>query len=128
MSEYKEHTGGRLALWLHGDPEKMIPLHREDDPTIVPLAYVGVKGHPNEGNAQRLVAAWNACEGIPTEALDTGVVQDMYEALKAEVKLDEHMSKCKECSGFEFCEEAAKISDEREALRRAALSKAEGRE
>ena len=34
-------------------------------------------------NATRLAAAWNACEGIPTEALEAGVVKDMLEALQA---------------------------------------------
>ena len=33
-------------------------------------------------NATRLAAAWNACEGIPTEALEAGVVKDMLEALQ----------------------------------------------
>ena len=31
---------------------------------------------------RRIMAAWNACEGIPTEALDAGVVKDMLEALR----------------------------------------------
>ena len=35
----------------------------------------------NKGNARRICAAWNACEGIPTEALEAGVVKDMLEAL-----------------------------------------------
>ena len=30
---------------------------------------------------RRLAAAWNACEGIPTEALEAGVVKDMLGAL-----------------------------------------------
>ena len=33
-------------------------------------------------NATRIAAAWNACEGIPTEALEAGVVKDMLEALR----------------------------------------------
>jgi len=32
-------------------------------------------------NARRIVAAVNACEGIPTEALESGVVREMVEAL-----------------------------------------------
>ena len=35
-----------------------------------------------EANATRACAAVNACEGIPTEALEAGVVKDMLEALR----------------------------------------------
>ena len=35
-----------------------------------------------EDDTLRLAAAWNACEGIPTEALDAGAVKDMLEALR----------------------------------------------
>ena len=34
-------------------------------------------------DAYRIAAAVNACEGIPTEALEPGVVKDMQEALQA---------------------------------------------
>lgn len=42
------------------------------------------KLHPNrdtiaEANARRLAAAWNACEGISTEALERGVVKELIE-------------------------------------------------
>lgn len=37
---------------------------------------------PNSNTMVRIVAAWNACEGIPTEALEAGVVKDMLEALR----------------------------------------------
>src|SRR5690606_23921954 len=33
-------------------------------------------------NARRIAATWNACEGIPTEALEAGVVREMVEALE----------------------------------------------
>jgi hypothetical protein len=35
-----------------------------------------------EANARRICATWNACIDIPTEALDSGVVSDMLEALQ----------------------------------------------
>ncbi len=35
----------------------------------------------NIANARRIVAAVNACEGIPTEALEEGAVKDLLEAL-----------------------------------------------
>ena len=31
---------------------------------------------------RRIMAAWNACEGISTEALEAGIVNDMLEALR----------------------------------------------
>jgi len=34
-------------------------------------------------DARRIAACVNACEGIPTEALESGVVQEMVEALEA---------------------------------------------
>jgi hypothetical protein len=34
-------------------------------------------------NARRIVAAVNACEGIPTEALELGIVADLLAALEA---------------------------------------------
>lgn len=33
-----------------------------------------------ESDARRLTAAWNACEGIPTEALEAGAVRRLVEA------------------------------------------------
>ena len=40
-------------------------------------------------NARRICAAWNACDGISTEALKAGVVKDMLEALKMVAWLDQ---------------------------------------
>lgn len=34
------------------------------------------------GNAKRFAAAWNACEGISTEALEAGVVKELRGALE----------------------------------------------
>lgn len=36
----------------------------------------------DRANARRIVAAWNACDGISTEALEAGAVADLLEALK----------------------------------------------
>lgn len=35
----------------------------------------------DEANARRIVACVNACEGIPTEALESGAVRELLEAL-----------------------------------------------
>lgn len=37
---------------------------------------------PAEANARRLVACWNACQSIPTEALEAGVVGELVEACR----------------------------------------------
>lgn len=38
---------------------------------------IAVIGKNQEGNANRLKAAWNDCESIPTKALESGVVGEM---------------------------------------------------
>jgi hypothetical protein len=37
---------------------------------------------PAEANARRLVACWNACQSIPTDALEAGVVGELVEAVR----------------------------------------------
>jgi hypothetical protein len=47
------------------------------------IAEINKRRAPNAADtARRLAAAYNACEGIPTEALEQGVVEQMVEALK----------------------------------------------
>jgi hypothetical protein len=41
-----------------------------------------------EASARRIVACVNACEGIPTEALEDGVVRELIEALQAIKRID----------------------------------------
>lgn len=45
-----------------------------------PVAWDG--GYNNADDMGRLAACWNACLGISTEALESGVVQEMLGALK----------------------------------------------
>jgi len=77
------HVGppGRFSMSLnaengHGICEIM---HCADDPGFANKELVI---DPN-ANARRLVACWNACLDIPTEALEAGVVKDLLEACKA---------------------------------------------
>ena len=49
-------------------------------------------------NATRLAAAWNACEGIPTEALEAGVVKDMLELHKENARILGYL--CDELQGI----------------------------
>ena len=50
--------------------------------TLNPYAGAVGAGAMVEGNTARIVAAWNACDGISTEALEGGVVRDLLEALQ----------------------------------------------
>lgn len=46
---------------------------------------------PAEVNARRLAACWNACQSIPTEALEAGVVEELLEAVrKASLWVDQY--------------------------------------
>jgi len=55
-----------------------------------------------EANARRIVACVNACEGIPTEALEAGVVRELVEALeRCKEILDDLECECDSYHGFE---------------------------
>lgn len=55
----------------------------QDEYPYAHVADVLASGPHPASDARRFVAAWNACKGIPTEALEAGVVQEMREALQA---------------------------------------------
>ncbi|HET6496837.1 MAG TPA: hypothetical protein VFH61_15885 [Thermoleophilia bacterium] len=74
MSE--KHTQGELAH----TPGAIWKVLRDERGN--PVAEVGYGPEALcEANARRLVAGWNACEGIPTESLETGCVNGLVEAL-----------------------------------------------
>ena len=52
-------------------------------------------------------AAWNACEGIPTEALEAGVVKDMLEALQGLLALYQGQHEYRETTPEEIAAEYA---------------------
>ena len=83
------------------------------------IAKVGGLGVGNDaqlkGNARRIVAAINACEGIGTEALEQGVVAELLDALEDAESF---------MSGFEDDEVQDGIN-ERLGRIRAALAKAQ---
>ena len=63
------HTQGRLkaypcvgTFFLFTDDERQV--------VVASGVGAGLSQEEQEANARRLAAAWNACEGIPTEALD----------------------------------------------------------
>lgn len=56
------HTEGKLSV--HG--ERIDSFHAQDGEFVVANCY----GQDAQENARRLVACWNACDGISTEDLD----------------------------------------------------------
>jgi len=97
------HTKGKLQYRKNPWDEGKYDL-RPDDSTpwaYAPVAHVKgdkrVTGGNGEANARRLAACWNACDGLPQDALDGGwtalglsqhakQLEDENVALKAEVK------------------------------------------
>lgn len=76
-----EHTKGRLAVkgeWIIPDAhaDRMIgsSTNKTDDKSNYAHAVAIVRGkyQDDKANARRLAAAWNVCEGIDTELLETG--------------------------------------------------------
>jgi hypothetical protein len=73
-----KHTPGRLSLrgtTLYG--RRLLGFAR-DERAVEHVARATTPGgtwkDETEANARRLAACWNACEGIPTELLETAVV------------------------------------------------------
>ena len=62
----EKHTPKRLKFWSQDENQTV------RDECDFPVAY-----YVSDNHAPRICAAWNACEGIPTEALEAGVVKDM---------------------------------------------------
>ena len=62
----KEHTKGRLVAEKHDLEEGVYQLYVHHDETGENVTWIG---ETDEANAHRLVACWNACEGVSTELL-----------------------------------------------------------
>ena len=67
------HRGNQIEIWRE-HPETGTPQ---------PQLIARVTERLDTGNAARIVAAVNACAGIPTAALEAGVIAEMREALEA---------------------------------------------
>jgi hypothetical protein len=126
MSESKQNRLGVVIKPRNGGLIARCAQLTATDGTVVATQY---SFEPTDVERfERLAAAWNACEGIPTEALDTGVVQDLIEALKAQEAYDDHCGDCDQCQEGSLCDEGEDLSTTAQAKRVLALSKAEGRE
>ncbi len=51
------------------------------------FAYGEIPEEVAVANTQRFVACWNACQGISTEALEDGVIQELVETLSEIIEL-----------------------------------------
>ena len=72
-----QHTPGRLTVSKR--PREIV----DANGMFVADCSTVMQHGRDRGNARRLVACWNALEGIPTEQLEAGVVGDMADALQA---------------------------------------------
>jgi len=86
-----EHTKGKLRI----DPDDRPDMHwnnhivsvERPHMTICFMSHDGTQENvEGEANARRLVACWNACEGIPTENLEPGGFLEMSRADDAYVR------------------------------------------
>ena len=87
------HTEGILATQVtvnprapdqQGDIAIVAPTDETPGRRVVAEVFHRVgenKYEPAEANAARFVAAWNACAGIPTEALEAGVIAGLMGAI-----------------------------------------------
>jgi hypothetical protein len=64
------------------EPWKYRGLQIESETEDIAELYDSGDDASNEANARRIVAAVNACKGIPTEALEGGVISELVERLR----------------------------------------------
>ena len=70
------HTPGRFSRTLEPAHNEGLFYLADDDSGVDSLPVTDHKG------MRRIAACWNACAGIPTEALEAGVVGELVEALE----------------------------------------------
>src|SRR3972149_5054372 len=79
--EKAQHTPGKVFVGKGANPLDQI--FDSNGAIVADLKWTNHTPETRAVNALRLVAAWNACEGIPTEALEGGVVGELLKALEA---------------------------------------------
>ena len=68
-----QHTPGRLRLFPVGDNLEFLCPATEDGESILTITHEGNTSFAvvlSDMKARRLVACWNACDGVPTELLE----------------------------------------------------------
>ncbi len=80
MPDDKHTPGSLIAAETRNEYDQVI--RGQDGGPVALVLMAGYTKAEGRANARRLVACWNACEGIPTAALEDGVVGEMLEALE----------------------------------------------
>lgn len=125
-----DHTPGRLTYIESGDANKYTLIDDRNRWLISALHNGEQLVHTQRENLRRIVACWNACEGISTEALEQpGIILKRIESACGELYDVKRQRKelLKTLRHIEWA--AMDISCERAAIRdaaRAAIAKAEG--
>lgn len=83
-----KHTQGKWWVEVNEEdrPPMMSPYRVTSKGTLseshtAPICRMELRGEQSFYNAHRIVAAVNACEGISTEALESGVVKELVKEL-----------------------------------------------
>ena len=141
-----EHTKGPLEFSSAGFGSKSgitvdeyFIRRPEDDVAVAADVIDPETGAPSESNARRLVACWNACQNIATEAIESGsldlfqlqldrmvLTQQRDELLKTLERISRpHDCGCVPCTGSCTSQEALQITvDEIRNLAKATIAKA----
>lgn len=115
-----QHTPGRLKAIKHS-------IYSDDEGHSVAMTFLISQSEHDEANARRLVACWNACEGISTESLESGqpmmavFQKEQSRADRAEVGRDELLAALKHIASH-----GNKMDFDAVAYARAAIAKAGG--
>uniref|UniRef100_A0A6M3LJR2 Uncharacterized protein n=1 Tax=viral metagenome TaxID=1070528 RepID=A0A6M3LJR2_9ZZZZ len=73
----------QIGVAVGKDEKQCSGFIKENDDVCYIQGIAEMTGMDHIANAHRIVAAVNACKGIPTEALEAGVVADLLAACKA---------------------------------------------
>lgn len=71
------NESGWVEIWSEADPDECCP-----------YPIISCKGHDPVANARRLVACWNACDGISTEELEAGLIAGLISIVRAKNAVD----------------------------------------
>lgn len=130
-----QHTAAPWVILPRDIDQKRITINTHyDELRSVPLrggclgVYLrhGEPGTVEEANARRIVAAVNACEGIPTEALESGVVGEMLIASECAIAQFEFVARAIDEINQPAWKDIADGCRKQVSVIRAVLAKAKG--
>lgn len=127
----EKHTPGRLHIGTAPpNGEQTIGTHAG---LMVAVATAGADV-PTQANAARLVACWNACEGISTEALESeghavlGWTRTASKLIQATTQRDKLLEALRSCLSQLECHETDAVNGEPQCMQdaRAAIAEVTG--